>query len=293
MAPTTLTTRPFVPYDRARLDDLIFRSAHLHTHLDWHDLDDWITTQEPILHLAWRGDQLAGALAASQPLGGTTWLRAIILDDQTPHEEALLALWRGLAVDLDMHGVRRVSALVTRGWLEPIIEQMGFRYAEDIITLARTGPPPPATAPSPALIRPARLDDLPAILRIDHTAFEAAWWLTEAELRQAYHVSAAVTVAVTEEVGVAGYEISTTYRDGGHLARLAVNPAQQRTGLGAALLDDLIRRFLRRGIYQITVNTQASNYRAQALYQAFGFRRNGHDLPVWFIDLAADATAAR
>ena len=84
---------------------------------------------------------------------------------------------------------------------------------------------------------------------------------------------------------IIGYQISTVYRDGAHLARLAVDPAVQGQGVGKALLADTLRRFFRRGVYSMTVNTQASNGRSQRLYHQFNFERNGNDLPVWSIRL--------
>jgi ribosomal protein S18 acetylase RimI-like enzyme len=82
-----------------------------------------------------------------------------------------------------------------------------------------------------------------------------------------------------------GYQLSTTFRSTGHLARLAVLPSMQGQGVGSALLDDMIRRFGRHDILTVTVNTQSGNYRSQRLYHHYGFRRNGYDLPVWQADL--------
>jgi ribosomal protein S18 acetylase RimI-like enzyme len=66
---------------------------------------------------------------------------------------------------------------------------------------------------------------------------------------------------------------------------LAVTPEAQGKGIGSALVADALRRFFRRGIYTMTVNTQANNHRSQRLYHLFGFERNGNDLPVWSIRL--------
>jgi hypothetical protein len=44
-------------------------------------------------------------------------------------------------------------------------------------------------------------------------------------------------------------------------------------------------RYYTRRVRSLTVNTQLSNLRSQRLYSAYGFRRNGHDLPVWTVGL--------
>ena len=52
-----------------------------------------------------------------------------------------------------------------------------------------------------------------------------------------------------------------------------------------ALLIDLLRRFERRSVRAMTVNTQSSNLRSQRLYTGFGFERTGYDLPVWTVEI--------
>jgi ribosomal protein S18 acetylase RimI-like enzyme len=94
-----------------------------------------------------------------------------------------------------------------------------------------------------------------------------------------------ICTVAERDSAIIGYQLSTLYFDGGHLARLAVHPSAQGGGVGAALLHDLIQRFMRRGVGSITVNTQASNTRSQRLYQRFGFERNGYDLPVWIAEI--------
>ncbi len=80
---------------------------------------------------------------------------------------------------------------------------------------------------------------------------------------------------------IVGYQLSTLYFDGAHLARLAISPVAQGKGVARALLSDVLTRFDRRGVRTMTVNTQSSNLRSQRLYTGYGFERNGYDLPVW------------
>jgi ribosomal protein S18 acetylase RimI-like enzyme len=82
-----------------------------------------------------------------------------------------------------------------------------------------------------------------------------------------------------------GYQLSTFYYEGGHLARLAVAPHAQATGVGNLLLADLIQRFARRGIYAITVNTQSSNERSTRLYTRYDFAPTGYNLAMWMTNL--------
>ena len=136
-------------------------------------------------------------------------------------------------------------------------------------------------------IRLTQPEDLPTLIAVDHAAFAPLWQMDKNEIRQAERISAACTVA---EIGgkMVGYQLSTLYFDGAHLARLAVIPALQGRGIARALLADVLKRFERRGVRSMTVNTQASNVRSQRLYTGFGFERNGYDLPVWIAHLDQD-----
>jgi ribosomal-protein-alanine N-acetyltransferase len=138
----------------------------------------------------------------------------------------------------------------------------------------------PAAPASPPLLRDAVLEDVPALRALDHAAFTPPWQMHTDELRQAVRYAASVTLALQEE-RLVGYQISTRHHTSAHLARLAVAPAQQGQGIGAALLHDLLTRFGRRGVRTMTVNTQQHNVQSLRLYARYEFQRNGFDLPVW------------
>ena len=84
---------------------------------------------------------------------------------------------------------------------------------------------------------------------------------------------------------IVAYQLSTLYRDGGHLARLATLPEVQGTGIGGALLGDLIEQFNRRGIHGLTVNTNESNVQSLRLYRRYGFELTGMNMDVWSVNI--------
>ena len=94
------------------------------------------------------------------------------------------------------------------------------------------------------------------------------------------------------EEAIVGYQMSTLYFDGAHLARLAVTPRVQGQRVGSALVEDMLGHFHQRGVQTMTVNTQQSNAISQQLYERQGFRRNGYDLPVWICSLTETAPAS-
>jgi [ribosomal protein S18]-alanine N-acetyltransferase len=282
-AHTAVIPLTITPYHRRHLQsirDLLFHNDRVHTHLDWHDTDAWIESSDSILRLGWYKGRLVGLMGLSTPLNRASWIRLAAVQDLFHDPEGVLcALWDDLLHELQGQ-LDIIALLAVRDWIIRYAPALGFNYSEDIITLERGGyelPDPLANAP---MIRAAELRDLPALVAVDQSAFAPPWQLSYEEIRQAYRISSSCTVAEKNHE-IVGYQISTLYFDGAHLARLAVLPQTQGNGVGGALLGDLLRRFFRRGVYMMTVNTQASNEHSRHLYARFGFRPNGFDLPYW------------
>jgi len=286
-APTNaLTASPYRRRDRHAVRDLLFRSYRTHTHLDWQETDQWLEEGEDYpARLAWQGTRLQGILAMSAPLNGTCWVRLAAVNDHADAQTVLNLLWEDLLPELHHHAIGTIALLVIRNWISSYAANLGFRYAEEIITFRRAEVGVPAhEAPAGLSIRLTQTSDLAEILRLDNRAFAPPWQMDAAELRQANRISASSTVAELNGKMV-GYEISTLYFDGAHLARLAVDPSAQGVGVARALLLDTLRRFEKRGVHSMTVNTQASNERSQRLYTGYNFERTGYDLPVWMVEI--------
>lgn len=282
MADITIT--PFERRYRQALDDLVFRHYQVHTHLDWQELSNWLDTTRAPIRLAWQQNRLVGVLGVSYPLNHTAWIRFIVLHDHAPSEEVISALWQSVVAELRSLGTQTVSALMTRAWVEQTLLYLGFSFQEEIITMRRDGETLPSSNSNAFTLRLVRALDMEHILRVDQQAFAPPWQLTMEDLRAAARIASSYVVALLDEQ-IVGYQISTVYRSSAHLARLAVLPEMQGNGAGSILLSDALRRFFKRHIYTMTVNTQESNLRSQQLYQRFGFQRNGYDLPVWTISL--------
>lgn len=281
---THFTITPFQRRYRQAVSDLLFRSYRVHTHLDWHEPEDWLEISGIITRLAWQGVELAGILAASEVMGGTSWLRIAALRDQPAPQPILNALWSAVKTELLAHGAHTVSLLIIRDWITRYAVPLGFQFAEQIVTLQRQVKDLPLLNSTGVVLRPAVYDDLSMITAVDNAAFAAPWQLNALEMRQAMRISAYSTIALLD-TRIVGYQITTTYRDTAHLARLAVAPDAQGRKVGAVLLDDMLRTFLRRNILTVTVNTQATNEHSQRLYQQYDFFRNGYDLPIWQVHL--------
>lgn len=282
---SVITITPYERRHRHAVFDLLYRSYFTHTHLDWFTTEYWLDSGSVPLRLAWQENEMIGMLGASVPLNSTAWLRLIAVRDGSDARVVIGALWRSLRKHLWMLDVKEVVLLITGNWLLDLVPSLGFNYADSIITLRRTAEYLPRESVSRLSVELAEFENLAEITRVDQTAFAPPWQLSQGDLRQAMRIAALVTIARSEGE-IIGYQLSTRHRSSGHLARLAVNPAAQRQGVGRALLAHLIPAFAQRGVQVMTVNTQASNHASQQLYRQYGFERNGQDMPVWSLRLA-------
>jgi ribosomal-protein-alanine N-acetyltransferase len=283
----SITITPLERQHRRAIDDLLFHSYQVHTHMDWYEPMEWLENVPAPVRLAWQGSRLAGVLAISRPLNGTSWIRIAALHDHTPSHTVMNALWQAILPELHALGVKTVSALIMRNWIRNYLQVLNFHFVEDVITMERGSAHLPDVPDIGLKVRSVRPDDLARLARIDQTAFNPPWQMTLEEIRQAQRLAEICLVAEFDQQ-ILGFQISTLYREGGHLARLAVDPQVQGRGVGTFLLHDLLRRFLQRHVTSVTVNTQISNRRSQRLYRHFGFNLNGYDLPVWSIHTAGD-----
>jgi GNAT superfamily N-acetyltransferase len=281
---TAGTFTPIItPFQRRHLQlvrDLLFYSAQMHAHLDWQESDDWLETSAGVTRLAWYHGHLIGLMSCSRPLHNSVWLRLAAVADQQQRTAILQALWQDMLPELRTTGVKLVGLLALNDWILADLPALGFHYQEDIVTLRRAGQRIPELTPTAVRVRVAQPDELATLTEIDQKAFDPPWQMDYEEMRQAYRNAYSCTVAEWNGM-LLGFQISTFFLEGAHLARLAVTPQAQGKGIGALILHDLLQRFIRRGVYAMTVNTQSSNSRSRRLYERFNFQANGYDLPYW------------
>ena len=133
-APLTIT-----PYQRRYLRqvrDLLFHSQSVHTHLDWHETDQWLDTQQVPMRLAWQNGRLTGLIAMSSPLNGTSWIRLAAVQDYVNQAAVLRALWDDLLIELRDQAVHLVALLAEHGSLEapalgPLMDAVRARFGDE------------------------------------------------------------------------------------------------------------------------------------------------------------------
>ena len=275
-----ITVHPAEDGDRQYLANLIHFGAYVHRHLDWRPPLDWIG-QSPFL-VARRNDEIVGALACPPDPPNVAWVRLFAVAHGVSTENIWEELWPKASLQLsDLVGLLKVAAIPLHGWFHTLLESSQFDSSHKVVVLSwKRQERAPAQLNTFTNLRPMLLDDISAIELIDAAAFGGVWQNSQSCLEIAFRQSAIATV-IEVNGKLIGYQISTTTQLGGHLARLAVLPDHQGTGIGYALLDDMLSQFERRGVRSVTVNTQHDNHISLSLYQKARFRLTGEEYPVY------------
>ncbi len=132
-----------------------------------------------------------------------------------------------------------------------------------------------STVVDAVVVRPLVAADLDAVADIEARSTIEPWSrsLFAGELRLP---DGANQWLVAEEAGsVIGFAGVMVMADDAHVMNIAVDPDRRREGLGAMLLERVLRAAADRGATAATLEVRPDNRAARALYRRFGFRRAG------------------
>ena len=274
-----LKVRPADIGDLESLTKLIQRKSFIHRHLGWGSPLDRLGFQ-PFLVLE-DGSDILAALACPPDEDGITWLQLFVTAPGFSSFRAWNELWpQAKRILKSSKNVTTVNSLVIRPELGALLKKAGFSEIYQVVVLVWDI----SRARWPQLnenitIRLMGKDDLRKIYEVDQLAFDEIWRNSLSQLEAAFREAFSATVIELDGI-VGGYQISTATSQGGHLARLAVNPDYQARGIGTSLVSDLLDRFQDQGIVEVSVNTQSVNGVSLDLYRKFGFRLLDDRYPV-------------
>jgi [ribosomal protein S18]-alanine N-acetyltransferase len=125
-------------------------------------------------------------------------------------------------------------------------------------------------------LRAGGFDDLDDVMRIMNSAFDRrfgeAWTRSQCSgILPMYGVT--MTLAETDR-GIAGFSLVRAVADEAELLLLAVDPEEQRHGIGQLLLDEYVASASERGAIRLHLEVRDGNP-AVGLYQAAGFTPAG------------------
>lgn len=121
------------------------------------------------------------------------------------------------------------------------------------------------------LIRPASLDDIPAMMDLERHAATAAHWNREHYAR-IFRSDTDRTALIAEDGGRAfGFIVGRAAGDEWELENVAVAGAARRRGLGTRLVGELLEIACARGAASVFLEVRESNRAARALYEKWSF----------------------
>jgi len=123
-------------------------------------------------------------------------------------------------------------------------------------------------------VREVRRDDLSAIAVIERASFSDPW---SRAMFDAHLMVRGGNLFLVAESGAAlvGYAIVRTVHEESELLNIAIAPERRNQGIGAQLLDEVIRRCRASGALEMWLEVRESNVGARALYAARGFTAAG------------------
>jgi len=275
-----LRIRPAVPADQHQIADLISFQHQIHRHLDWHNPLEWLGRQ-PYFVLEKEGTIVA-VLACPPDPPSIFWIRLFAFDSNLSGSSTWSLLWSAVQSEIASFADATVAAITTQHWFESILIENGLNSTQNIVMLKwDRGLFNSQPAPKGIVVRPMNIEDLPRVAEVDASAFEPLWQNSLSTLSRAFSQAVCASVA-EDDSDVVGYQISTGYRFGTHLARLAVRPAAQKHGIASSLISALMEHVCRdERLSHITVNTQSDNTASLALYKKIGFQLTGEQYPIY------------
>ena len=128
-----------------------------------------------------------------------------------------------------------------------------------------------------ATIRPAKLDDIGRIQRLEARTYAEPW--PRAMFRLMLERAPGLFLVAASDDEIVGYAVGEIeVRRGslaGHVMNLAVEGSRRRRGVGQALLKELEARLTDKGVVLIFLEVRESNHSAQSLYLKNGYSITG------------------
>lgn len=131
-------------------------------------------------------------------------------------------------------------------------------------------------------IEAMRLEDVPEVLHLEREAFgQMAWHAGDFEAAIASKCDFPLVIRTT---GLAGYAVLRIISPEAEVENICVAPACRRSGVGEALMEEMLRLAAERDAERIFLEVRAHNEPAKALYRKRGFvesyrRRNYYQGP--------------
>jgi ribosomal-protein-alanine acetyltransferase len=126
-------------------------------------------------------------------------------------------------------------------------------------------------------IRPATPDDIPQVISLEQSTPAAAHWIEEqySEMLREGGPQRLLLIA-EEENTLLGFLVARRIESEWEIENIAVITERQRSGLGSALVGQVLQHARMAAATSLILEVRESNIAARALYENLGFVREGH-----------------
>ncbi len=268
--------------DRNEIAAFVDQAPAVHRHLDWRSVLDWLGNRNFLV--LFEGSQISGLLVCTAEPGETHWVRVFASRDfsnLTQRWERLFSAFLDQSTSANERLV--IAAVAYFDWMQDLLERCDWRIHQRVVQLKWKHlnlEKIEKKWPADLIIRPMSRADVSTVAGIDRECFSFIWTQSPDVVSRAFNQSAYSSVAVLKGE-VVGFQISTSHKAIAHLARLAVLPKFQGQYIGQALVQNMLKRFSRPWIREISVNTQHDNDISLNLYKKMGFTPTGESYPIF------------
>lgn len=112
--------------------------------------------------------------------------------------------------------------------------------------------------------------DMPLVIAIEKASFEFPW--SERDFIRCLRQRGCIGMVAELNDEVVGFMIYELHKYRLHLINFAVHPACQRSGVGKAMTDELVRKLSADGRNRILLEVRETNLGAQKFFKSQGFR---------------------
>ncbi len=124
------------------------------------------------------------------------------------------------------------------------------------------------------LIRRMTLEDIPAVIELEHISFSLPWPERSFRFELTDNPTSRCWVAEVDE-RVVGMVVGWLFVDEIHIATIATHPDFRRQGIGRKLLSHTLIHAMQEGARSSFLEVRESNLAAQEMYRKFGFEEAG------------------
>jgi len=140
------------------------------------------------------------------------------------------------------------------------------------------------------IIRKMRLQDAPAIARLEEICFSDPW--SEKSIASEVNNPLSYWLVAEDHGEIAGYVGSQSVLDAADMMNLAVSPDYRRKGVGAMLIRELSHHLQQNQVIALLLEVRVSNFPAISLYEKLGFQQVGRR-PKYYHNPREDALILR